>query len=769
VCFSGFQVEAFGLPQIDPAQWAAIFAAQQQLCDFFGNGSDATLSQETMSYQVDNPDQKSYHVQLYCDDHVNLSFGESDYAFNVSAAQVDLSIASIRVSQNGVDFPFGDSLTLQPGSAKVYVDIGISLRNFMQSTSSSVTLQLGARTYAASFPVEENGIQEAAFDIDILDTDGPIQYWKVEVNPDEKPQEISYLNNTETIQVNLPVTKTSILPTDVRIAQTVYNPVFGTSAPDKRNVVFGKSASFEVDLDVRSANGSGPLTGTVDIQVLSDSRLLAIARGIPANRSRTVTADKFSSFVPDWDGMVPLKVVVDVSRLGPNVTTNPLKKQIDSVKTYTPKIGIIKSGDCLALRSCYGAVTQQNFDTQVSTETFTSDVLPVPDNAIKYTVERELFRGLAVQSEDTLVEDLTTLLVKKHLLGLDKLIAVVPKNYFTFAWNKNPLGATPVGSAHNISLVREDADYATIAHELYHGLGVRYELYASDIVGYNARTKELYNGVKGLMAGGVSLDVPVTIPVWPDDRSYSIVSTTLLSPPPDPSVLLVSGIVSDTGNIKLGASYNMEHGYVSVSDPNGALEIRLLDDKGVLINKVSLSVDTNLLFASSDGNSSGIEDLKQMPFATTFPWTENAFQISFLFNGKVTKQANIASLLLKGIVDAIPLAEFKAPEANGCAKAEKNTAAYCEGLLRAFRLERRAALYSVAEIAERQLDSGQLDRAVVTLNKLIGFVEATTDKTYIVADETELSQTEVIDQINQLKNSIRSKRNSRCKWKKRRS
>jgi hypothetical protein len=246
------------------------------------------------------------------------------------------------------------------------------------------------------------------------------------------------------------------------------------------------------------------------------------------------------------------------------------------------------------------------------------------------------------------------------------------------------------------------------------------------------------------------------------DAGYSIVSSTLLKPPSDPEVLVISGIVSTTGEVTPGSAFDIDHGFLSAGDIGGNLEIRAVSASGSVENRLPINVSTTVLRTSSTSIPVSL-DLGKMAFAVAMPITESTNKIEFAFGGITKNSQNLGALLLNGIVSSVPLEEYKLPPAGKCPK--RSSAEMCNKVALDFQLSEQRAVIAMAGQIEKELNSKTPERAIPGLNVLVALLQSTTSKDYLVADGTELSQNEAVDQIRQLEQSVKKNHIGRCRWK----
>jgi len=569
-----------------------------------------------------------------------------------------------------------------------------------------------------------------------------------------------YLNGVGIPGVNQPVT---VKAQSMRVAQSVYNPQLSTNTSSTSyDVVQGKSMSFEVSL---SATNNQSSADKVTVQVVdSAGNVLSQSRNpIPISAITSgfrVPASAMTSFVPAVTGVLPITVRFDTSS-APNTKAVPLMGYaLNVLKTYAPSVGLIRFGDCTGVHTCYGSTNPGNFANLLLEQSFVSDIFPVADNSLKFSTISSNFYGTPDKTKTTqdidrgMADDIRALAFKKNTLGVSRLVGIVPAGYFKYHNLLTNTGMT-AKTILQVQLVSETG-IESLPHELGHGLGVFYEYY--DKVtrlyngpfedGFNARSNVEIPKARSIMGP----DDGTLSGIWIDTQTYLTTFKTLLTPTPDPDVILVSGLLSDTGIFTFGPSKRLPQGELTQSNLGGDIKVSTLDINNVEINSVVLQSDFGALISYPEGYSGSLTPtMGAIPIVVALPNSPNINTIQISLNAKPIAKTSVNAQLLLDIIESIPDNAFKLNELF-----EKNDHDEDMGnsINKIYKIKNHLA--KEAEEIQKILNSKRPEKATYKLGELTEEIEHKTYLNYTVIDATQTTRQQVISEIEAIIKSISS-------------
>jgi hypothetical protein len=140
---------------------------------------------------------------------------------------------------------------------------------------------------------------------------------------------------------------------------------------------------------------------------------------------------------------------------------------------------------------------------------------------------------------------------------------------------------------------------------------------------------------------------------WIDFTTYGIILQNLVSPPLlDPAVVIVSGVLTESGEFTFGPSAALPNGTLSASNPSGDLSINTLDQNGKILNSVSIQQDftVNVLYQPGKVSGPAVVDAGAMPVVVTLPFESTVDSFSVVQNGKIIKQTSLNAQTLQGLI-----------------------------------------------------------------------------------------------------------------------
>jgi len=137
---------------------------------------------------------------------------------------------------------------------------------------------------------------------------------------------------------------------------------------------------------------------------------------------------------------------------------------------------------------------------------------------------------------------------------------------------------------------------------------------------------------------------------WTTSGRFADLFRKFRSQPNDPEVLLVTGVISQSGTASLGLIYRALDGTVS-QPPIGDATVQVLDAKGNILAEVPFLVDFRML-------TDPPITVNAAPFAYAVPYPTNAVQLQVVRSGKVLTRVFVTTKLLHDAVASIPDAGF---------------------------------------------------------------------------------------------------------------
>ena len=552
----------------------------------------------------------------------------------------------------------------------------------------------------------------------------------------------------------------NVFAQSVRPAQVIYNPRLSLNSPStKVDIVQGKSMSFEVTLGAGNNQSS---TDSVIVQVADlNGKILSHSKS-PIQVSSIgsgfkIRASDMTAYLPLATGSLPIKIQFD-AKLAPNTTTTPLVGTIlNIVKTYTPSVGVIQFGDCNGPDVCYGAASNNNLKVLLGQQNFVSDIFPIADNSLKLSPTSVVFNGspdktglnLSRGSDKGISEDLLNLGFKKVVLGFQRLVAIVPAGYFPYHLEGfDAAGVTPhFGS---VSFVNELAVGGTLPHELGHGLGTidlydpRTRIYTGPYEdGFNARTNTATFHLPSFMGP----DLGTISKLWIDSTSYSSIFKSLLKPPIDPDVIVVSGLLSDTGTFTFGPSKELLTGIFTQSVENGDIKVSALDSNNVEISSVSLKSDFTASVSYFNGGLGPASlEMSSIPVVVALQYDSHITSFQISQNGKTVAKTFLNAAILLEIIQSIPDNAFRLIGKRGQDDFDDDTKN--DIVTRVYNIKKHL-LKEVASI-QNELNSRENKKAKHSLEKLEEKIKRLTYENYTFLDATQSSQQQVISELQSI-------------------
>ncbi len=323
----------------------------------------------------------------------------------------------------------------------------------------------------------------------------------------------------ECLELAGPAGQISLNVSTVHFDQVVQDPQLPSSAGGTFDAVAGKSASFQIQLtgaNLTSAAANDSVTvkvfnsncqpvATTTCQPLSVSNPIPISVIAAAGGSYTITPDQMATYIPKPSDSGQVTVHIDTSNAHDITATDYTGMSLNVEQVTLPKVGFAQIAEpaiCVS-PTCYPAASPTASDTAaiLNTDSFTSSIYPVPDDSILYSPVISSIAGsnpgsfpvisfppstIDPRLTNSMMADLNQMEVTRKLLGLDRIVGIVPTTYFpahgrpaywtgftpysTISPLSNPTANLPMKSVW----VREDTPIAT-PHELAHSFGVAYK------------------------------------------------------------------------------------------------------------------------------------------------------------------------------------------------------------------------------------------------------------------------------------------------------
>jgi hypothetical protein len=234
---------------------------------------------------------------------------------------------------------------------------------------------------------------------------------------------------------------------------------------------------------------------------------------------------------------------------------------------------------------------------------------------------------------------------------------------------------------------------------------------------------------------------------WFDDTTYNTILASMVNPPPeDPATILVTGVLMETGDFAFGPSLNLPNGTVTTSIPGGDLDLSALDSDGNVVTSISMKSNFSAYFSIADQSTSApsLLDIGAMSVLLEIPADASIDHLQLSQNGKALQITSMGGQLLSGIGKQIPDNAFRSSE--WC---HQDSRWSCGGQAI---LKDRKRLNDLISRIQSMLNKGKLytdsSRQLIQLfNCLISEIKRITYENYSVADQSQLTRSEVIAQI----------------------
>jgi hypothetical protein len=362
-------------------------------------------------------------------------------------------------------------------------------------------------------------------------------------------------------------------------------------------------------------------------------------------------------------------VTVDPGMLvEPSPTTSNIPVNVDQTRNLN--VGFVGINGCTApATDCYSSHLTE-FDSAVQNmSTFIQAVYPIADqgSSLGVVAGNPAFSGTVVSAGPSpdftgMAQDLLNLSIMAKLSSpsLDYVGGIVPSGYFTYHHMTSSAG--PIVGYNGIELnqhsflVEEDA-WTGAAHELGHLFTL------TDLYGTNGSCNDLVSGywpsdnpplpisnLPELMCGSQPNN---PLANWIGQVSFSTIFKLLEQPATDPEVLLVTGLLTSSGEFQSSALYHSLNGTLSASE-TGNFSVNVLDPTGKVISTLS----QNITF-QADLDPVGVVSVNAVPIVVSVPYASNADQVQIVFNKKTIASYSPNSELLVDAIKAIPSAEYK--------------------------------------------------------------------------------------------------------------
>jgi hypothetical protein len=625
--------------------------------------------------------------------------------------------------------------------------------------------------------------------------------------PDIAPQFAAfYMVETDgTVDVNQCINQLGAAAPTIKVdsasfVQVIYNPILPTNTNSNYDAVAGKSASFSIKLTTSGFSSSS--LGSVIVNILDGSGKALSSSMRPINLSDLstgsylVTPNMMQNFIPKMTLQNPISI--SFTMVGVNGVTANTKTvmSLNVIPTTVPKIGFVQIDEPAFTSITTGSWTEalpstNNVNSILSTNTFLSSIYPVADNSIIYQLRAPVQNGFSPTGfsysggDDTSLDqsfaaDEIQMDSLRRLLGLDRMIAIVPKTYFqSHGQPTKRVGAVRKPLPRYTAFVREDA-LSAVPHELSHTFGVTNEEYTliqnadgtktaiyddTHIAGYDATSGQSYaispNVSGSISAWSIMAPSDIANPFrfyWIDDNTYNTVFTKLSQPGPlDPTTVLVSGVLTKSGQFTFNPSLNLPNGHTTSSVPGGDLTVSALDGNGKVTNSVTIQSDFSAIVSYENGATGAslppTIELSAMPVVIELPSAASISSLQVSQNGKILKTTSLGGQLLVGLISLIPDNAFKSQER--CEKDDDRDGRPQTTTI----LRDRKLLNALVSRIQSKLNKGKLKGddvwdAQELMKLLISEIKHLTYENYMVPDQSKLTQAQVIAQIKSIIQSL---------------
>ena len=476
------------------------------------------------------------------------------------------------------------------------------------------------------------------------------------------------------------------------------------------------------------------------------------------------------------------------------ITTAP--QSLMALNVYqTPKltVGIVPVNQASDLPigctypGCIGNPSNGNITQVLNQASFASKVFPVADNSVTLSPllgisgDTDTIVDANGEFSNAIARDREMLLIKKgKMQGVStiysRIVGVVGSLYLA---NRGlPLDLAGRWYPDNIILLSEAAPTGLV-HELSHSFGQRTDFYSGGayspyypVNGYDATSGRCYQYPIGDGAPSpvdpncIQSTESIMGPAdgaskWMDAETYPIVFRYLKQSIPDPEVLLVSGILENSGKFTFDEADHLQYGNLTPSSATGDVVVSAFDQNDRLLSSVQLQSDFSAINYPGPG-AKGISinvSVAAIPIVVELPFDANIDSIQVSSNrGKIANKVSLDSLTLQGIVASIPDQAFKSRSHR-----HRNDHDSDDVKLASSKQIKRYRIFLANEVAEIQklLNSKRAKQQVFKtketvrlLKELIEQIRKMTFDNYVTVDATQLTQSQVILGIDAIKEKI---------------
>jgi hypothetical protein len=240
---------------------------------------------------------------------------------------------------------------------------------------------------------------------------------------------------------------------------------------------------------------------------------------------------------------------------------------------------------------------------------------------------------------------------------------------------------------------------------------------------------------------------------WMDISTYEIILKNLMNPPPDPEVVIISGVLTEAGEFTFGPSATLSGGTLTSSNSAGNLKINALDQSGKILSSVAIETDftINVLYPPGKVTGPAIVDAGAMPVVVTLPANQAIDSFSVVQNGKVIKQTSLSAQTLQGVIESIPISAFKEPdECKRVNQHDKREVEFCQDFIA---IDQKILNKEVTRI-QSQLNSKNPKRAIGQLNELVAVLGEMLSSSYPIMNSSNLTKKEIIAEIESIAISV---------------
>lgn len=344
----------------------------------------------------------------------------------------------------------------------------------------------------------------------------------------------------------------------------------------------------------------------------------------------------------------------------PGESGNMHSLQLKSYETEL-RLKYVRIVGCDSAEPCYSAPGPVTSVSQ--RENFAKNILPIT-NLISEGETDPFAKGSSINFLFSLgaILDWIELENKARTEGIEKLVAVVSSEYFDFHGVKAFGFTCTIGGDTPRAVFVQEHTSITLAHELGHALGVKYEDYENNFFevdfipdfpnDYLGQKIEGYHHNKNVLIAkwpdhdqqdyanimyGTSLDLFTSDLYWIDKRTHEITLENIIDKQiSTEKVSIISIFYSPSDGFMKKIISTSEGGALSQNDENGDTLIEIKDEQGNLIQSLKQSTKISVHFSSGSGsippeletylNNSSIVQI-------TIPYREDAHSISIQKEG----------------------------------------------------------------------------------------------------------------------------------------